>query len=247
MTQNQRLFGTIRVLWLLKLQVMVTRNQERERKLDWKEIHGKREMRTDADTRGVREAMTAGNARIAYTQIIRDTESALLWSARRLCSGRFGEDAAQDLVQDALIQGYEAYADGRFASGSNAKAWLLRILMNRFINTYKRDKRWNAGVDVDTLSADGFAVPDVLRVGADDQPDAALLSKTLDEPLERALAALSEEMRICVILVDIQDNDYAQTAEILGVPIGTVRSRLSRARAALHTMLFDYAQQRRRV
>ena len=134
-------------------------------------------------------------------------------------------------MQDALIQGYEAYVDGRFMEGTNAKAWLTRILMNRFINTYRRDKRWNAGVDVDTLSAEGASLPDVLRVSVNDQPDAVLLSKTLDEPLERALAALSDEMRVCVILVDIQGMDYAQTAEILGVPIGTVRSRLSRARA----------------
>lgn len=192
-------------------------------------------------------ATRPGNTRTAYTQIIRETEGVLLRAARRMCLSSFGEDAAQDLVQDALVQGYEAFVDGRFAAGSNSRAWLLRILTNRFINTYRRDKRWNSGVDLDTLTADGSVVPEGLRVHPNDQPETALLLKTLDEPLERALASLSDEMRICVILVDIEGTDYAQTAEILGVPIGTVRSRLSRARAALHTMLFDYARQQRKV
>jgi len=196
---------------------------------------------------GANEPMPTATWRNAYTKIIRENEPALLWSARRLCAGGFGEEAAQDLVQDALIQGYEAFVNGRFTPGTNARAWLTRILTNRFINTYRRDKRWNSGVDVDKLSSDGAAVPDALRVRADAQPDAVLLSKCLDEPLERALAALSDEMRACVILVDIEGTEYAQAAEILGIPIGTVRSRLSRARALLHTMLFDYAHDLRRA
>ena len=183
--------------------------------------------------------------RTAYTLLMTEHEPALLRVAYRLCGGK--EDQAQDLVQDALIQGYEAFVNGRFTPGTNARAWLTRILTNRFINTYRRDKRWNSGVDVDKLSSDGAAVPDALRVRADAQPDAVLLSKCLDEPLERALAALSDEMRACVILVDIEGTEYAQAAEILGIPIGTVRSRLSRARALLHTMLFDYAHDLRRA
>ncbi len=185
--------------------------------------------------------------RAEYSRIISEATPALLRAARRMCSSNFGEESAQDLVQDALIQGYEAFLDGRFAQGTNAKAWLLRILTNRFINSYRHDKRWNSGVDVDSLSANGVIVPQTLISNVEDRPDTAIILKTLDEPLELALASLSEEMRLCVILVDIEGTEYAQAAEILGIPIGTVRSRLSRARAALHTLLYDYALQRRRV
>ncbi len=150
-------------------------------------------------------------------------------------------------MQDALIQGYEAFLDGRFTQGTNTKAWLLRILTNRFINSYRRDQRWNSGVDVDSLFAPGVSVPESLIGAIQDRPDTAIILKTLDEPLEKALASLSEDMRLCVILVDIEGTEYALAAEMLGIPVGTVRSRLSRARAALHTLLYDYALQRRRV
>ena len=198
------------------------------------------------DMRTANQSPKSGD-RAAYSKIISDSTPALLRAARRMCSSTFGEDSAQDLVQDALIQGYEAFLDGRFVQGTNAKAWLLRILTNRFINNYRHDKRWNSGVDVDSLSAPGVTVPQSLIGAMEDRPDTAIILKTLDEPLELALASLSEEMRLCVILVDIEGTEYALAAEMLGIPIGTVRSRLSRARASLHTLLYDYALQRRRV
>lgn len=188
---------------------------------------------------------TPGERRIAYTALMREHQAALLRAARRMCG--FNEDAAQDLVQDAFVRGYEAFLAGRFQVGSNARAWLLRIVTNLYINAYRHDQRWNAGIDVDTLTAQGEVCPVALRVGDAERPDTALIAKTLDEELERALAALSEELRLCVILVDIEGMEYAETAALLQIPMGTVRSRLFRARATLHTLLYDYAQERRRV
>ena len=178
-------------------------------------------------------------------RLIREHETTLLRAARRLC-GR-NEDYAQDLTQEALVRGYEAFLAGRFQEGTNARAWLLRILTNFYINEYRHAQRWNAGIDMKTLTAQNEVSPENLRANPADRPEDALLTQTLDEPLERALATLSEELRTCVLLVDVQELDYAETAEALKIPIGTVRSRLSRARKTLHTLLYDYAQERRRV
>lgn len=177
--------------------------------------------------------------RAAFAKLLDQHEAALVRAARRLCGGN--DDEAQDLVQDALVKGYSAYVDGRFAEGTNARAWLLRILTNGFINGYHHKKRWEDPGDIDQLQLDGAIS---LRASEADQPDAALFAGTLDEPVERAVASLSPELRTCIELVDIGDMDYAAAAVTLNVPIGTVRSRLFRARQQLHRALTPYAEQR---
>lgn len=183
--------------------------------------------------------------RAAYAEIIRQVEGALLRAARRLCAGQ--DDRAQDLVQDTLIKGYEAFQDGRFEEGTNARAWLLRILTNLFLTDYRKRKRWEADVDLETLTGGGETGPTCLHADAADMPERALLEGVLDEPLEQALAALPPEQRACVLLVDIEGLEYQEAAAALDIPIGTIRSRLSRARLQLHARLYHYAQQRRRV
>lgn len=191
--------------------------------------------------------------RARFMEMVRRCEMALLRAARRLCrSGSGGasryavvsEDCAQDLVQDALVRGYEAYRQGRFREGSSPQAWFLRILTNGFINEHRRRTRWEAGVTVDTLTAQGAAGPPSTHAAASETPERALLADTLDEPLERALVALPESLRLCLLLVDVEEYSYAEAAETLGVPVGTVRSRLSRARFQLQESLHDYAKDR---
>jgi RNA polymerase sigma-70 factor (ECF subfamily) len=182
--------------------------------------------------------------RAAYDALIRENEAALLRASWRLCKGR--QEAAQDLVQETLVRGYEAFLEGRFREGSNARAWFLRILTNLFLNDYRRQK-WVADVDVDRLAAEGAPGMAAMQAAPEDQPDAALMAATLDEALERALAVLSTELRVCVVLVDIEGCAYTEAAAILDIPIGTVRSRLSRARIQLHALLYDYAAERRRA
>ena len=176
---------------------------------------------------------------------MREVEADLMRAAKRLCGRQ--EDRAQDLAQEAIIKGYQAFIEGRFIPGTNARAWLLRILTNTFITEYNHRQKWDAGVDVETLTAGGETGPESLQAHAADQPETALLNSTLDEPLERALAALSPELRACVLLVDIEGAEYAEAAQIFNIPIGTVRSRLSRARMQLHDLLYHYAQERRRA
>lgn len=183
--------------------------------------------------------------RAEYAGLIAEHEAVLLRVARRLCNGL--EESAQDLVQETLVKGYQAYVEGRFAAGTNARAWLLRILTNSFLTDRRRKDRWEAGVSVQNLTHQGEVLPVSLQAAPQDRPDVALMTGTLDEPLERALAALTEEMRICVVLVDIEGWEYVEAATALAIPVGTVRSRLSRARLLLHSLLYDYAHERRRA
>ncbi len=178
-----------------------------------------------------------------FADIARRCEAALLRVALRLCKG--GHDCAQELVQDALVKGYDAFRQGRFREGFSPQAWLTRILTNGFINDYRRKNRWDAGVDVETLTAGGEVGPPTTHASAGDTPDIALLESTLDEPLERALNSLPDGLRVVVLLVDVEEQSYMEAAETLKIPIGTVRSRLSRARYMLQEMLQEYARERR--
>jgi RNA polymerase sigma-70 factor (ECF subfamily) len=182
--------------------------------------------------------------RNAFGVLARQQEANLLRAARRLCRGN--EDQAQDLVQDALVRAYKAYSAGSYAeSAATPWPWLLRILTNLFINDYNRRRKWDAGVDLDTLTSSGEAGPPETHAAPCDMPGLSLLAQTLDEELEQALARLSEPLRLCVVLVDMEGLDYAEAAKSLNVPIGTVRSRLSRARLQLQDHLQDYGRRKR--
>ena len=121
----------------------------------------------------------------------------------------------------------------------------LRILTNVFLTDYCKRKKRECDLDLERLIESGDAEPELSSVTLADQPEPALLAGILDEPLEQALAALSPEMRACVVLVDIEGMDYKEAANALDIPIGTVRSRLSRARLQLHALLINYARERR--
>jgi RNA polymerase sigma-70 factor (ECF subfamily) len=178
--------------------------------------------------------ISAAEKRIRFGDIARLHQSALLRIAQNFAKGN--DALAQDLVQDTLVNGYKAYLDGAFQEGTNAKAWLARILTNLFLNDYRRRKRWDANTDLE----DGADVPAPVAA----EPDRQLLEEILDGPIEVALAKLPDHQRMCVVLVDIEGLDYAEAASALGCPVGTVRSRLARGRTALYNELVDYGRQR---
>ncbi len=175
--------------------------------------------------------------RARFQKWMDDYEAVLLRAARRVHNGR--EDQAQDLVQDTLLKAYGAYLKGQFQEGTNVRAWLLHILMNLFITDYNRRQKWEAELDLDTLVADGVAGWEALQANPSDQPEEALIRRTFDEPLEKALAALSPDLRVCVVMIDVEEMSYEETAASLEIPIGTVRSRLFRARQKLHSLLIQ--------
>ena len=176
-----------------------------------------------------------------FAALAHQHETALIRAAQRLCRGR--QDQAQDFAQDTLVRAYQAYLDGRFQQGSNAWPWLLRILTNLFINDLNHHRRWDADVDLDTLTLSGNAGPAQTHAAPADVPGTDLMARTLDEELEHALAMLSDSLRVCILLCDMEGLSYEETAQTLGIPIGTVRSRLARGRMKLHDLLQDFAKQ----
>jgi RNA polymerase sigma factor (sigma-70 family) len=151
----------------------------------------------------------------------------------------FDEDDAKDLVQDTYLKAYR-FIDS-FQQGTNAKAWLFRILKNSFINDYRKKSKEPSKVDYQEVESyynseevDRQITPD-LRVEA--------LKDMIGDEISNALNALDVDFRTVIILCDLEGFKYEEMAKILDIPIGTVRSRLHRARNLLKEKLSEYAKQ----
>jgi RNA polymerase sigma-70 factor, ECF subfamily len=168
----------------------------------------------------------------------------LLRLARRLT--HYNEDEVQDLVQETQIRTFEAFLKGEYRDEGNLGAYQMRILTNYFLSSRRRDRR-NAKVDMETiLEGNVFGVATSLPNSASGSyhqgADYDLLRQTLDEPLEKALATLPLGLRAAILLVDIEGLEYSDAALALGIPIGTIRSRLFRARKLLYESLLPCAE-----
>ena len=147
---------------------------------------------------------------------------------------------AQDLVQDTLLKAVRAQE--QFESGTNTRAWLIRILMNTFINRYRRgglERSVLEGPDADPL-ADGWISASTMEAMRD--PEAQALRPMLESEISRALDELPEEFRLAVVLSDVEELSYKEIADVMGCPIGTVMSRLHRGRRMLKARLYDHAR-----
>jgi len=141
---------------------------------------------------------------------------------------------ADDLVQETMLKAYRAWDS--YQQGTNAKAWLLTILRHAFINEYRRRTRRPETVDVETIEP--FAVfPDVQQ----EDPQGAFFDRIVDEQVLRAIDALPEAFRETLVLSDVEGLNYQDIGRILDVPVGTVKSRLFRARRLLQAGLYEYA------
>ena len=142
--------------------------------------------------------------------------------------------AAEDAVQTAFLAAFQKIHQFR---GENFKAWLLRIVINLCYDELRRMKR-QQNVPLEPLDNQGEEVEDP-RWLADpaEPPEDAIERAELNFLLQKALDAIPANLREVVTLVDIQDFKYDEAALISGVPIGTVKSRLARGRAALSTYL----------
>jgi RNA polymerase sigma-70 factor (ECF subfamily) len=150
--------------------------------------------------------------------------------------------AAEDLIQDTFLKAWRSFRT--FQTGTNARAWLYKILMNAYIDSYRRSSRQPETVDHEDvgdfyLYAKAQESDEYRRAG---DPEEILLSKIMDADVKEALEQVPEPFRAAVILADLQDFSYKEIAEILGVPIGTVMSRLYRGRRHLQRLLWDYAR-----
>jgi RNA polymerase sigma-70 factor (ECF subfamily) len=144
---------------------------------------------------------------------------------------------AEDLVQETYARALRAAA--QFVPGTNLKAWLFRILRNTFISLYRRERANPTVGGLDTVHPGGAGADDASWFRGDLELDR--LRGVVAEEIETALMSLSADARTAVLL-DLEGLTEGEVAEVLGCAVGTVKSRLSRARAALRERLRDYAK-----
>lgn len=150
---------------------------------------------------------------------------------------------AEDLVQETMLRAYRGF--DRFEPGTNLKAWLFRILTNAYINVYRKRRREPQKVSQDEI--EDFDLYQELknhdsRIG--ETPETIVLDALVDSDILEAIDDLPEQFRLAVVLSDIEGFSYAEMAEIMDVPMGTVMSRLHRGRKALQKRLWDLARDR---
>lgn len=185
------------------------------------------------------ELVASQEERDRFEALVGEHLDGLYGTALRLTRNRA---AAEDLVQDTFLKAWRSFRT--FQDGTNARAWLYKILMNAYIDSYRRSSRQPETVDHEDvgdfyLYARAQESDEYRRAG---DPEEVLLSKIMDADVKAALEQVPEPFRAAVILADLQDFSYKEIAEILDIPIGTVMSRLYRGRRHLQRLLWDYAR-----
>lgn len=151
-------------------------------------------------------------------------------------------DDAANLLQETFLRAFRFFH--QLTPGTNCLSWLLTIMYNAFGNRYAQ--RVRAGHVVDVENAQYEYERKLISIGAENQDDPAeiILARLLDGEIIDALLALPEEYRSTLFLVDIEECTYEEAAKALDCQIGTIRSRLSRARRLLQQVLRDFAQKK---
>jgi RNA polymerase sigma-70 factor (ECF subfamily) len=148
------------------------------------------------------------------------------------------QDDSDDLVQETFLKAYKFL--NSYQSGTNAKAWLFRILKNSFINDYRKSSKEPPKVDYQEVES-YYNSDDVdIKMTTDLRVDA--VNGMMGDEVALALNNLDVDYRTIIILCDLEGFKYEEMAKILDIPIGTVRSRLHRARQLLKEQLLEYSQ-----
>src|SRR3989339_1965063 len=150
------------------------------------------------------------------------------------------EDDANDLVQETYLRAFRFF--DKFERGTNCKAWLFRILKNTFINSYRKKTKEPDKVDYEDVEK-------FYQTVKPSSTDSAHLEKEiydnlLDDEISSAIASLPDDFKTVIILSDIEGFTYDEIADFIDCPVGTVRSRLHRARKMLFAKLYKYANEK---
>jgi RNA polymerase sigma-70 factor (ECF subfamily) len=150
-------------------------------------------------------------------------------------------DDANDLLQETVLRAYRFFH--QFETGTNCRAWMLTILFNNFRNGYRKYSR-----EQPASSAEEFerkVEGESLRTDpAGSNPEALLSGHGMEGEVEAALGGLPAEFREAILLVDVEELSYQEVSGVLDIPIGTVKSRVSRGRAILRDALTNFAKER---
>jgi RNA polymerase sigma-70 factor (ECF subfamily) len=146
-------------------------------------------------------------------------------------------DDANDLVQDTFLKAFRFF--DKFEKGTNCKAWLFRIMKNTFINTYRKKTKEPDKVDYEEVENFYENVKPFSTDSAHLEKE--IYDNLLDDEITSAIASLPDDFKTVIILSDIEGFTYDEIADFVDCPVGTVRSRLHRARKMLFAKLYKYA------
>jgi RNA polymerase sigma-70 factor (ECF subfamily) len=145
---------------------------------------------------------------------------------------------ARDLLSETVLEGFKSF--GQFRGETSFLRWMYRVMRTTHIDMLRRSKRHEVQ-SLDIMQEDGSTRAFDIADEASD-PERIVLGPMLSEPVQKALSELSDEFRAVVVLADMEQLDYSVVSDILQIPIGTVRSRLHRARSLLRKSLAAYVE-----
>jgi RNA polymerase sigma-70 factor (ECF subfamily) len=189
---------------------------------------------TTADARRLAEE---ARARVRFEEEALELSDQVYRVARRVVGSR---DEAEDLVQQTYERAFRSWR--QYTPGTNLRAWLLRILTNLNIDRGRRQQRSPQTTSLDTEAGDYFLYNQLESQVPEENPDEdRVLERLSQDSIVDALAEVPHDFRDVIVLVDIGEFSYADAAQILDIPIGTVMSRLHRGRRILKQNLADSA------
>jgi RNA polymerase sigma-70 factor (ECF subfamily) len=178
------------------------------------------------------EQIESINPRIAFEQLAVAHRDHLYHYALSLTRD---QSISEDLVQDTYLKALRGF--GMFRVGSNFQAWLSKIMLNTFINNYNRTKRSPLAYGVELNDHDTFVESHSQPEYAGKFDESNLLDYFTSDEIRKALLSLSADYRNCIIMADMLGLSYREISYLSGTPMGTIRSRLSRARFMLKRKL----------
>lgn len=199
--------------------------------------------RPAADAAREASGPSSAGARERFEVLAGENLDGLYTTALRLTRNR---TAAEDLVQEAMLKAWRSFQT--FQEGTNFRAWVYRILINAHFDNYRKDSRAPEAVQEEIsdsyLYTKARESQDLSEAG---NPEVQVLDRIMDAEVRDSLEAMPVQFRAVVLLVDVQGFSYKEAAEILGIPEGTVMSRLFRGRHFLQGMLWEFARDRHYV